>query len=282
MKKVMLLMVFVGSVLFLGGCGLSNRGIGMVRPTGDVTVETFEVDDFTSFRVGGTFDVTFRYADHHEVTIEMAENLFDYIEVTVSRGALSIGTRSGVGIEFGDHQPQVTIYAPVLESARLSGSATAMDWDAIIASNFSIELSGASDATLDVTTEALNVQGSGSSNIELSGVAPMIQINLSGASDLFAELITEELELTASGSSTIELTGSASVAYLDISGASDILASNLQTEVVDIEASGSTHVEMAVSEQLNVVARGSSRVQYLGHPAVTQEVSGSATIGPME
>jgi len=278
MKKMMLLIIFVGGVLFLGGCGFVGNNITMIRPIGDVVIETFEVDDFTSFRVGGTFDVTFRYAEHHEVRIEMAENLFDYMEVTVSRGALRIGVRSGVGIEFGDHQPRVTIYAPYIDGVVLSGSTTATDWDAIIASSFSIELSGASGAILDVTAEELSVRGSGSSNIELSGTAPVIQINLSGASGLLAELITGELDLTASGSSNIELSGSANAAQIKTSGASHILAFNMQAEDVEIQASGSSKVEVAVSRNLDVTARGASIIYYYGEAAIAQSTSGSARV----
>jgi len=263
MKKVMLLIAFVGSALVLTGCGVVNSNTTMVRPTGDVITEIFEVDDFTNFSIGGAFDVTFRYAEDHEIQIEMAENLFDYIEVSVSRGALSIRIRSGVGINFGNHQPQITIYAPFIDSVTLSGSTTATDWDTITASSFSIETSGSSQMVIEVSAEELNIAASGSA-------------------DITADLTTDELNITASGSSSIELAGVASIIDLNLSGSNTISAFELQAEEVEIQASGSTQVEIAVSEQLNVIARGSSRVQYIGNPVVTQETSGSATIGPRE
>jgi len=253
----------VGSILVLGGCELASSSTPIIRPDGDIITETFEVDDFTSFSVGGAFDVTFRYADHHEVRIEMAENLFDYIEVAVSRGALSIGTRSGIGINFGNHQPQVTIYAPYIEGVVLSGSTTTIDWDPISASSFSIAASGSSQIVIEVFAEEVDVAASGST-------------------DITADFTTDELNITASGSSNIELNGSAGIVDLNLSGSNQISAFELQTEEVDLEASGSTQVEIAVSERLNVIARGSSRVQYVGNPVVTQETSGSATISPRD
>ena len=280
MKKIIVYLSLIGSVLLFTGCGvLGGNGI-MVQASGNVVMREFEMEDFTAFNIGGSYNVTFRYGDEHLVIIEMSENLFEHIEVTVSRDTLTIETTRGIGINFGNEQPHVTIYAPFIDHARLSGSASAIEWDPIVAPSFTLETSGSSDVMMAITTEELSVKASGSANIELSGSADVVDMNFSGSTSVIADLVIGQLSLAASGSSVVDLVGVATSADMNLSGSNNILAFEMQMEEVSIQASGSATVEIAVSQTLDVTARESSRIRYIGNPVITQETSGSATITP--
>jgi len=241
-KRIFALMaILVSAVIIFGAC--VNVGASVIRGTGPVISQSFDVGSFTDVSVGGSRIVIFREASTHSVTIEMQESLFEYLMLEVRSGTLHVGQRSGIGIEFGQHSPRVYVYAPSLEGINLSGSSSTESWDAI-------------------STQDFTIRASGSSSIEIPLEVGSLDINLSG-------------------SSRVTLWGSADSVDMNISGSSRVLAEELQTSNVDISASGSSRVYIAVSDSLNFNGSGSSRVRYVGNPTITVRSSGSSSVSPL-
>jgi len=277
MKKIGLIMGFILTVFVFTACELTVV-TPIITPSGEYDVRTFEMDAFTEFRLGGSFDVVFRYGEDHRVTLEMPENLFDYIEKSVNRGVLNIGVRSGVGIEFGNSRPQVTIYAPLLESVHLSGSGAGTNWDFITATDFTIQTSGSSRLEINLSADNLEMTTSGSSTVNLNATVENGEITASGASNILGELNTNTLEIVGSGSVNVALTGIGQTVDLRLSGAA--LFDGFDMAIYDgtVNISGSTNVYIYTSQSLDVNASGASSVTYLGNPTVTQRMSGSASV----
>jgi len=241
-KRIFVLMIaLVATVMMFSGC--INVGAGVIRGTGPVVSQSFDVGSFNDISVGGSRTVIFRESTTHSVTIEMQESLFEYLTVEVRNGTLYVGQRTGVGIEFGNNSPRVYVYAPSLEGVNLSGSSSTEGWDKIYTSNFSIRASGAS--SIDIPLEV------------------------------------DTLSINASGSTRATLAGSANSVNVTISGSSRILAEDLQADMVDVQSSGSSYVYIMVSDSLNVNGSGSSRVRYVGNPAVSVSTSGTASVSPL-
>ena len=241
MKKLfalVLLGVFV--VLFFSGCGNNNRTSEIVRATGPMTIQNFNVEGFTGLNIAGFWNVSFRQSENHLVTIETAENLFEFINVTVRQGTLYPMFDVGIGIEFGEYIPSITIYAPFLTDFEMSGSITATDWDIIYVQNLSMKISGFGNIDIAINVEQLNMDISGSNNITLSGTADIADI-------------------TQSGFGTIS-------------------AFELQTRSAILQTSGSVNADITVSEYLNVTSSGFSNIRYRGNPTVTQSIMGQSTI----
>ncbi len=89
-------------------------------------------------------------------------------------------------------------------------------------------------------------------------------IELAGSHRLVAELQTELLQLKASGSSRVELSGGAEQFTLDLSGSSRVNAYSLTAPVVSVQASGSSTVEVAPTQTLRAELSGSNIVRYVG------------------
>ena len=220
----------------------SDTTTPIIRAEGPIVSERFEVEDFTTISISNFADIVFRYADEHAIVVETSENLLEYLNISVQDGTLEIEQRYGTAIEWGTtgHLPEITIYAPHIEGIILDGSATVIGWDIIVAESFFIEANGFSNIDIELEVEQLHINMSGSNNVELSG--------------------------------------SANIAYMMLDGFCHIFAFNLLIQNAQIQAFGSSHVNIYVSESLDVTADGFSEVQYMGEPLITPDISGGASI----
>lgn len=89
-----------------------------------------------------------------------------------------------------------------------------------------------------------------------------------------------EAELT--GSSSLEIqNGTVEFFKADTSGASNLNAKDLRAQKADVQASGSSHITLYVTEDFNAQASGASSVVYHGEPNSNQiNTSGVATVRP--
>ena len=101
----------------------------------------------------------------------------------------------------------------------------------------------------------------------------------SGSSDFKGMLHLETLRVDATGSSDIYLQGHAAAARIRLSGSSDVKSFDFDADVVDIDASGSSDVNITANKELRVKASGSSDVIYKGNALVTRvNTSGSSEL----
>jgi len=95
-------------------------------------------------------------------------------------------------------------------------------------------------------------------------------------------MIWERLSVRTSGSSDVFLSGSADTFYFSSGGSANLQALDLRTRVATITCSGSSDVDINVSEELNVDVSGSSDVRYEGNPRLTSDISGSGDVKRVE
>ena len=100
------------------------------------------------------------------------------------------------------------------------------------------------------------------------------RIEASGVSKVaVADLKNEELKLDISGVSKVKLAGQTGNLSVDISGASYVTAENLKAGIATVDASGASHVNVNVSEELVADASGASKINYTGSPKSAQKNS---------
>lgn len=105
-------------------------------------------------------------------------------------------------------------------------------------------------------------------------------LNISGATDATVTNVqSEDLEIRASGAAKIEINGAAANLNADLSGASKLNAENLQTVRARVEASGASKAVIFASEAVDADASGASRIIYSGNPAaIKKDASGASKI----
>ena len=241
MRKGFVLLVIVA--MLLSGCVVTTIGNGSnvnaVRGTGERVSRTIEVEDFTGLHIGGAFDVIYRYSPNIAVTVEIQENLLDYLDISASQGELHVNSLRPIAVD-GGYTPRLYVHAPYIDSLSLHGSVDAVDWDPIHAQNFSINVRGASDIDLHLEVEDLH-------------------INVSGAADA-------------------TLSGNTNTADIMISGAADITARDLQIREASLRVSGAGNIDITVSDMLDATVSGIGNVRYWGNPTVSSQISGMGSI----
>lgn len=109
-----------------------------------------------------------------------------------------------------------------------------------------------------------------------------LDIEMSGASELFLDLSAKKLGFECSGAGNLNIKGEAENVNAEISGAADMNAGELLTKTFILSLSGSGSANINVSDKLDVEISGTADVLYKGNPEIKQEISGVGTIQKTE
>jgi hypothetical protein len=217
---------------------LAAPRFGGERGSGKVIKETRDVSGFHGIDVGGAFEVILIKANKEKVVLEIDDNLMPYVTTKVFGGILEIDNKKDFR---NPTELKVTIYYKSIDEIDLSGAASIYSDDVLTTESLEIDASGASDIELKLDTDYLEADFSGASKVEFSGRAESVEVETSGATVYRAvdletkscELdasgaavariwVTEELSLEASGASSVRYKGSPSIDLISISGASSV------------------------------------------------------------
>lgn len=207
----------------------------------------YEYKDFTSLSLSYSFQAELVFTDSYSVEVEVPDFIEPYLKVTCLGGKLRIGLEMlprDIQRKLNKHPDRLKawIHMPSLTSLTMSGatrlaaSGTPAQTDSGL---LSIELSGASKASIDAGFSSLDIDISGASKLNLTGGANLLEVECSGASkcrfkgdyaklegeisgssDLTVEGNVENLEIDASGASKFDVTGETRIAVIELSGVS--------------------------------------------------------------
>lgn len=211
-----------------------------IEGNGKIKTENRHVESFNSIDVGGNFEVHITQGPLADVRIETDENLMEYIEIETAGDALQIKTRNNTNID-PSGKAKVFVSAPLYKRLQISGASNLISETTISSPDgMDLDLSGASNAKLDLKT-------------------PRIEADLSGAS-------------------TANIKGEAKKVSVIASGASNFNCYDLLTESTDLNLSGASNAEVFASVELKAEASGASDAKYKGNPTVNQNVSGAGSV----
>jgi len=251
--------VAVVVLLLMTGCIRIVTGSETVTGTPDMETREFDFADFTRVDVGYAFEVDVTRADTHSVSITMNDNLFDYLDVTLSGTTLRIRMLSNHNYVRATRRASVTL--PVLRSLELSGASRG-------------EVSGFSGGD-DVDFEV-----SGASSLTLVGIrVDGASFDVSGASRATGDITMADGDFSVSGASTVELEGRADDIRLEVSGASTARLADFPMKSADVRVSGASNATVDVSDRLDIDISGASRLVYDGDAELgSVQVSGGSTL----
>ncbi len=226
MKAFFLSLVF--SVLAIGLSAQANR--------------SYDIEDFTRLRIGGPYDVTLKTGNNPSIELIGDEEVIERTTVKIEGRELIVKFENDRWKWSGSRDKvQVNITFTELERLDVSGACQLNVMDKITAEDFDLDVSGASDADIELDSRFLKVDISGASTVNLSGES-------------------EEQEI-------------------DISGASSFKARDFQTERTYVDASGASNATVYVKERLRADANGASSIYYYGDPEyVDAESSGAGSV----
>ena len=206
--------------------------------------QTRNVSGFTGVSVSSSIDLYLKQDSGFNVKVETDDNLQQYIIVSEDRGVLYIKQADNTNL---DETGKIKVYvsAPLFRKMEASGACNIFS-ENMLSSN-----------------EAMDIDLSGSSDARLELKAPRVEAGLSGASTLILKGESKELSIDGSGSSNIR-------------------CFDMQTEQTKIDVSGACDAEVFASVKLDVHASGSSDIKYKGNAAVSQDISGAGSVKKVE
>lgn len=202
---------------------------------------SFSVSGFTKLEMGSAFKLNVAPGKQFKVVAEgRAEDLND-LEASTSGGALKLNYKNDGWKSKNRKEVRVSITMPALDG---------------------LDLSGASKAT--IAKFPPNAQ---------------FEIQVSGASQATVELVSREVELDLSGASQITLLGNCDKLEVDLSGASSLKGNDFEAKIVKIESSGASNAMVVANNTLQANASGASSIKYRGNAKdVKTSTSGASSI----
>jgi len=215
-----------------------------VRGNGTIKTENRTAGTFTRVDVSGNIDLYVKQDSARSIKIEADENLMQYIEVKMEGEKLMIQPKEGYNLS-GSKPIKVYVSSPVFRELEASGACD------IIGENI---LTATDEIAIDVT---------GASDAELELKAPKVSAEMTGASGLKLKGQTKDL-------------------HIEGSGASHAKCFELLSENADVDVAGASSADVYASVKLKADASGASDVRYKGNATVTQSTSGAGSVKKVE
>ena len=223
-------------------CTIAVTNAQKIKGNGNIVTIERSTDDYDAIAVSGWFNVILVDGQEGKLSIEGDENLLEYIKTEVKEGKLVIKVKKGYNLQPSSWKKDGGIYVTVpvesVNEVTLSGSGDIVGKKTISASEFSTNMSGSGDITLDVESKTVSASMSGSGDINLSGTTEVFDVQISGSGDIEAyDLIADTVDASISGSADIKVTAN-KMLKARVSGSGDIHYRGDATKL-DTKSSGS-------------------------------------------
>lgn len=225
----------------LTGCvGVSINPTGRaVTGSGTIETKSFDTGSYTEVEVNGDFEVIYSSEDSGRITVEMQENLIQYVSVSSSGGRAVVNCSERLQ-QTNNDVPKLYVSTPDLKELVLNGAAIIEQADVIRGDSF--------------------------------------RLNASGACELELELEVQEFDMNIAGAGAVTLRGSAERASIEMSGAGTFEALDLETVDAKVGISGAGTGQISCSNTLDVEISGMGGLEYRGDPDITKSVGGAGYV----
>ncbi len=201
-------------------CALLALLPACTRGSGIEASEVRSVAAFEQVNVGGAFVVTIDVGPETRVEVKGDDNIVPDVRTEVKGETLDVDLSGSHSLKL---PLVVTITTPSLVEVDAEGAAT-VAVRGIQAERFEVDVSGASTAELSGVTTTLDAEAAGASTIRAQAlVAEVAEVDAAGASTVEVK-VTKSLDADASGASTVRYHGEPETLRRDASGASKIEA----------------------------------------------------------
>lgn len=228
-----------------------NKSLSGIIETRTETIRT----DYQVLEVSSAIEIEYS-SSADKMDIAADRDLLPYIVTERNGRTFEIRVRRN---PFNRNPGQIKIVLPAssdIKSISLSGASSLEASEELASSSLELSISGASELSADVDAAQLHITASGASR--MTG-----HVNVSG-----------ELNLNASGASSLEVSGVADKVDAEVSGASCLSssASRISAETVTVEVSGASRVFVNCTGSISGSVTGASSVRY-GRNAISSTIS---------
>jgi len=209
-----------------------------IKGNGKVVTETRNVSDYDEIAVAGSFDVKLVAGKEGKITIEIEDNLLEYLITEVKEGKLKIKWEKGININT-TKELLVTVPFEDIEAVSLAGSGDVFSEDTIKTDNLKVALAGSGDIKLNINAIGISSAVSGSGDIKLMGSTENLKCAIAGSGDINGyELVSNNVEVSIAGSGDIKVNAKENL-KARISGSGDVYYKGNPRQDVKVSGSGS-------------------------------------------
>lgn len=260
MRSLVLTLVFA---LLFSSCDFVFNGI---KGNGKIVEKQMEITDFNSIKVGGGFNVYLERSSAPGVRVEADENLMEHIRIYNRGETLIIDSRKNF---YNYRSLKVYVSYVNIEAVDISGGVNLYASGNIEADDFSLEMSGGSDADIEIVATKLVVDMRGGVDLDLKYTGAEMDLSGSGGTDCRLSLFDlDRSTFSLSGGCDASVIGHANYTEISCTGGSDFNARGFEAQKANVSASGAADVHLKVVEELSVSASGASSVSILGNAQV--------------
>ena len=230
MRKLVAIALFIP--VLLSGCSSKCVEDSGIRIAKAITVKPFD-----QLVIDGALKVVLKQDSSYALKIEADSNVMEFIKADVSGSKLTLKLKDGAYCG-GD---SVLVYAGI--------------------------------------GELKEINGSGSVQMRTDGVinGKDLTMNFSGTSNISLNLSVANLKTKMDGVSKLNLSGQTGTHNLTTTGSSETTAYNFIAGVYDIQITGNGKASINVLNELKVRTDGSSEIYYKGNPKKIDEKKSGAT-----
>ena len=229
--------------LCVGGIFVAvNRG--ELEGSGNVVAEQRQVAGFDRVELDGPGRLVVLQGDAEGLAITTDDNILEQIETEVEDGELTISFERGGFTTLSRIRPS-------------------------------------NEILFELTAKSLTeVELNGTADLELDGFqADRLAIQVNGTGDGFLQgLRLDELVVLVNGASTFDVAGTADRQAVEINGSGRYRAAGLTSREATVEIDGNGEATVRVRESLDVDIDGRGVVEYIGSPAIAENISGAGEL----
>jgi hypothetical protein len=204
-----------------------------------VTTKDFEVSDFDRLSFSGIGNIIITQGDTESLKVEAESNVIERLEISSGGKKLKIGFKNNF-FNIIPTKP-VNFYLSVKDLREIS-------------------MSGVGSIKCDnLATDDLSIDSSGAGSVDMN-------------------LTTTVLEVALSGAGKVNLAGQTQSQSIDISGAGSYSAKEFTSKDCEVSISGLGRAIVNATDTLDVNMSGLGTVEYVGKPAVSQDISGGGSV----
>lgn len=210
-----------------------------VKGDGNITTRTIQTEDYDVISTVGSMDFILVQGIEGEIKVTTDENLQEFVKIKSGGGVLTVTLENYISYN-SKHGIVITIPVEEISEASLTGSGDLIGKDTFSAKEFTTNLTGSGDVSLQINAESVYTNLTGSGDITLTGTTKMLEGKVKGSGDLHAKgLASNSTNITVHGSGDAEVSSQNSLTAR-VTGSGEIKYSgNPTTKDTDVSGSGS-------------------------------------------
>lgn len=263
---------------------VSMTSCAQIKASKNYVTKDIKAESFNKIELSCSATVSYTQSNDGSTKVQVygSDNLVDLLDISVSKGSLTVRFKKNTRISFWkDGRLKVIASSPSLDAAILQGSGDINLESDINCDNFSMLLQGSGDIDAKSIKSANNVdvrlQGSGDIEVKGGIEAKNVMLNLQGSGDLkVVKVAANDVNAQLHGSGDLKVNGTTRTATLALHSSGDLDAKNLQAVNVTATINGSGDLSCHATGTLKAGVNGSGDLGYKGNPSRVELIGGRA------